>query len=1067
MAKYSLYFFALNVVCCCSYMPLIGDRLGISDFAYHLKAGHIDTGCLHNFTDNSTVTEFTFTPDQERSFLLDLFYATGGPWSWTEKIGWGENSTEHHCNWSGIECYENSSYVKSITLTDNGLEGPPPNFWRFRNIQGLCLSRNGKMTGRISDLISSNMTRLRRLCFSFSGMNGTIPWNLLLQLSDLEKIQICCMRTKLSGNLPHEIGRLNKLQVLSIGENDFQDFGLPVSIGKLTKLWFLDLEYVKLISGELRYFDNMTQLQYLHLTNCEMKGTLPKDFGQKHPNIIELRLYGNHLHGDLKSCFSGLKQITQLSLGSNLNLQGLLPAALGSLKTLQVLDLSGNNFTGFAENMTFNKQLQTLYIDRNLNLKVPGKVLLTALQPCRNDLRMLVAKECGINGELSGLLWNFAKILYIDLSDNKITGSIPSNGAYSMANLFYLTLASNNLTGELPKSFFAPLKTLTYLDLRGNQYLKGSVSFESLKYLKATYTETLRKDTFTCPTIQLTNTGGRLDIDPDYYGYTLCFCNTGYYGFRNNCRPCMKGASCEVEASPEQTFKGKLKMNMEKGYWPCCGNFTNVARLVKCSQEENIDGEICSPSGKCQCELNLVNGQLQTSCNTSCICHYGNKGRFCSECIDGYYKKGSLCIPCPAFRKNFPIVLTVCFVVCFLGSIALLICFRYRKRLVLVLMFALALTLIVLHYKSIIPGWFFVIIFAVWILGLSGGSENLESFLCIAVFFFQSLDAMFSDANIWPQAIVLLKYQITNAFNFEISELTCTFSDANHPEVSLAVVLLLPGTGIILIWLLHILAKTICRVGRFLAIPSSTCKRLSIQILLFVYFPVTSKTLQAVLPCKHRDGLSYLKSTPWLDCSGSSYNRLIALGYVSLVAFVVGVPLLVFARLLYKYVDSEGEVISAEAEIWLKPLYEEFRQPYRRYFPLVFLGRRLFLAVFLTLVPATSSYQVIGVTLLLIGCIAITLIFRPYEQYSEKFEFETLADVLVSVVLLLSFVGLALLRVSAKYDYSLMWLIIIMNSAVVLSCVLGMLVLFVVNLCKSTGNEQPDHVQDYVPIPNA
>jgi hypothetical protein len=36
-----------------------------------------------------------------------------------------------------------------------------------------------------------------------------------------------------------------------------------------------------------------------------------------------------------------------------------------------------------------------------------------------------------------------------------------------------------------------------------------------------------------------------------------------------------------------------------------------------------------------------------------------------------------------------------------------------------------------------------------------------------------------------------------------------------------------------------------------------------------VYFPITAKTLQAVVPCEHRDGLSYLKVTPWLDCNGT------------------------------------------------------------------------------------------------------------------------------------------------------------------------------------------------------
>jgi heme/copper-type cytochrome/quinol oxidase subunit 2 len=72
-----------------------------------------------------------------------------------------------------------------------------------------------------------------------------------------------------------------------------------------------------------------------------------------------------------------------------------------------------------------------------------------------------------------------------------------------------------------------------------------------------------------------------------------------------------------------------------------------------------------------------------------------------------------------------------------------------------------------------------------------------------------------------------------------------------------------------------------------------------------------------------------------------------------------------------------------------------------------------------------------------------------------------LADVIVSVVLLLSFVGLALLRVSPKFDNSLVWLIISMNCVVVLSCVVGMLVLFAVNLWKFPGN-----VQQYEQIPD-
>ncbi len=213
--------------------------------------------------------------------------------------------------------------------------------------------------------------------------------------------------------------------------------------------------------------------------------------------------------------------------------------------------------------------------------------------------------------------------------------------------------------------------------------------------------------------------------------------------------------------------------------------------------------------------LQLVNGLLQTTCNSSCVCRHGNKGWFCSQCVEGHYKKDSLCVPCPGLRENFPVILILSFLASFVVSISLMICLRRRrKRVVIVLMFAFAVALVALHAKSMIPGWFFMLIFAVWILGLSEAGKNLKSLWSIAVFFFQSLDTMLSDANVWPTKIVLLKYQITNLLNFEFSELACGFSAAKRPEVSFAVILLLPVAEISLIWLVHALGKIFCGRNR-------------------------------------------------------------------------------------------------------------------------------------------------------------------------------------------------------------------------------------------------------------
>jgi TRAP-type mannitol/chloroaromatic compound transport system permease large subunit len=65
---------------------------------------------------------------------------------------------------------------------------------------------------------------------------------------------------------------------------------------------------------------------------------------------------------------------------------------------------------------------------------------------------------------------------------------------------------------------------------------------------------------------------------------------------------------------------------------------------------------------------------------------------------------------------------------------------RRRKRVVIVLMFAFAVALVALYAKSMIPGWFFMLIFAVWILGLSDAGKNLHEEL---------LEYISSDIHIW------------------------------------------------------------------------------------------------------------------------------------------------------------------------------------------------------------------------------------------------------------------------------------------------------------------------------
>ena len=1005
------------------------------------------------------MTDRTFTTKDERAFLLDLYQETGGPKHWNNRSKWNVSGI-HHCQWFGIQCYPNNTYVKWIDMIRNNVVGTPSNLWKFRNLQGICFSGNKNMTGHISSIVFSNMTRLRRLSLSFSQIYGEIPWNVILKLENLEKLQLCCTsHRRLTGKIPQDIGKLSKLQVFSIGENDIWG-PLPKSISNLTKLWFLDLEYARLTTGDLSYLSNMTNLISLHMTNCKFKGTLPKNFGTTHPNLEDADLSSNRLEGELNQSLVGLYSLQHLSLSRN-QWHGLLPKSLGYLQNLRTLDVSHNYFSGFEEDMTFNAQLEILYLNGNQNMTCDVKHLLAALQPSHNCLRVLNASDCGLSGKLTAEIWKMELLIYLDLSNNHLSGVIPVSDHY-LAYLIQLSLSSNNFSGYLDINLFVTnFKVLRYLGIQGNSLLRSHNTF--LSYMEPDYKTVTHQTNFSCPSVHLTATGGNVDMDPSLYDYTLCFCDQGFYGYSNNCLRCMEGGRCVKDMTPLETRTGtvtkennamQVKMAIQRGYWPCCNGFEDVQRLVKCNKKQTFDYEVCSPSGDCECSLEVSTGRkLKTSCNSSCICHHGNSKRFCSKCIHGFYKRGGVCVRCPEFRKNFPVITTVCFVVCLLLSVVLLACFRSYKRFSLVFMFLLVTTLTVLHFMYIIPGWFFIIIFGVWILGLSSqqkdNEKSLQGFICIAVFFFQSLDAMLSEAKIWPRTIILLKYKITNVFNFEIAELTCSFSGAAHPEINYAILLLLPVGGIVGIWFLHLLGKTIGCFG----IKSSTCKRLTIEILLLLYFPITAKTFDALSPCTDRDGLSYLRDAPWLDCHGTSYNWLVSLGFGSLAIFVVGIPTFVFAPLLFCHLDHDGRLASEEADTWLKPFYGMFTSKHRRYFPLVFLSRRLLLAVSLSLIPTSSCYQILTITFVLIVFIAITFVARPYEKFFQRFEFENMADIVVSVVLLLSFVGLESLRNASTLNYSLVWLILSLNFIIMFCCIGGTLILFAVNFLKAPEAE--------------
>lgn len=265
---------------------------------------------------------------------------------------WGsEGEKKDCCNWRGVRCSNQTGHVKVLDLHGTGRV-------KVLDIQTRVMSRNASLRGTLNPALLK-LHHLRHLDLSFNNFSGSQIPVFIGSLSKLEYLDL--FAASFSGPIPPLLGNLSRLQYLSLGYNKLLRAGNLDWISQLFSLRYLDLSGCNLSKSTdwLQEVGKIPSLKTLYLEQCDLQlqPTIPRSFSplNSSPSLETLGLSYNNLTASIYPwLFNVSSNIVEIYLDSN-HLKGSIPDALGHMISLRTLTLSDNELDGeipkFFQNM--------------------------------------------------------------------------------------------------------------------------------------------------------------------------------------------------------------------------------------------------------------------------------------------------------------------------------------------------------------------------------------------------------------------------------------------------------------------------------------------------------------------------------------------------------------------------------------------------------------------------------------------------------------------------------------------------------------------------------------------
>ena len=451
-------------------------------------------------------------------------------------LNWGADTTIS--DWDGITVGGSPMRVTKVELDEKGLNGSLPTaLGVLTGLEALSLSGNGlrgtvpaelgglasltelsfdnnQLTGGIPVELGS-LAGLETLALNDNRLSGAIPTE-LGELTELRSLLLA--NNRLSGEIPVELAALANLEqlklagnllsgcippaLLDVVANDLSDTGLeacasgvcatgsavtsPDENAGLVSDCNALLAMKRILEGRasplnwaadtsiedwegVKVDGSTKRVIHLVLNERGLSGRLPAELGRL-SQLSLLQITGNEVNGPIPAELGRLSRLQRMVLANN-DLMGEIPPELDGLASLSSMTLSGNELSGeIPPELSSLTNLRSLYLDDNsLSGEIPGEI------GSLSSLRFLYINDNQLSGEIPSELGDMSTLEVLSLDGNRLTGAIPSELG-DILTLEVLSLDGNLLEGAIPIAL-GRLAKLEVLSLAQNR-LTGEIPAE-------------------------------------------------------------------------------------------------------------------------------------------------------------------------------------------------------------------------------------------------------------------------------------------------------------------------------------------------------------------------------------------------------------------------------------------------------------------------------------------------------------------------------------------------------------------------------------------------------------